>query len=87
MLLDTYVGKTSLIVQFIQKEFCQSYNPTIEDSYIKQLIVDGETYMPTISLRILYRLSDAYVGKTSVIAQFIQKEFQSYDPTIEDSYI
>lgn len=43
------VGKSTLSVQFIQGQFVDEYDPTIEDSYRKELVVDGET----ISLDIL----------------------------------
>lgn len=36
------VGKSALTVQFIQGHFIDEYDPTIEDSYRKECIVDGE---------------------------------------------
>jgi len=36
------VGKSSLTVQFFQKMFSENYDPTIEDSYIQHLEVDGQ---------------------------------------------
>lgn len=39
------VGKTSLIHNYVQHIFVQDqYEPTIEDSYRKQTVVDGESY-------------------------------------------
>ena len=35
------VGKSSLTVQFVQGVFVEKYDPTIEDSYRKQIEVDG----------------------------------------------
>lgn len=35
------VGKSALTVQFVQGIFIEKYDPTIEDSYIKQVEVDG----------------------------------------------
>jgi len=35
------VGKSALTVQFVQGIFVESYDPTIEDSYRKQVEVDG----------------------------------------------
>jgi len=35
------VGKTALIVQFIFNCFIETYDPTIEDDYRKQLVVDN----------------------------------------------
>uniref|UniRef100_A0A6B2LGA1 small monomeric GTPase n=1 Tax=Arcella intermedia TaxID=1963864 RepID=A0A6B2LGA1_9EUKA len=37
------VGKSALTIQFIQHHFIDEYDPTIEDSYRKQLMIDGET--------------------------------------------
>jgi small GTP-binding protein len=37
---DGGVGKSALIMQFIQAKFIPDYDPTIEDSFRKQIIVD-----------------------------------------------
>ena len=39
------VGKSALTVQFVQGIFVEKYDPTIEDSYRKQVEVDGQQYM------------------------------------------
>jgi len=36
------VGKSALTIQFIQSHFVNEYDPTIEDSYRKQCMVDDE---------------------------------------------
>ena len=36
------VGKSALTIQFLQNEFLEDYDPTIEDSYRKQAVIDGE---------------------------------------------
>ncbi|KAG2387461.1 hypothetical protein C9374_001793 [Naegleria lovaniensis] len=36
------VGKSALVIQFIMGQFIGEYDPTIEDSYRKQIEVDGE---------------------------------------------
>ncbi|KAF8802519.1 ras-domain-containing protein [Phlegmacium glaucopus] len=36
------VGKSALTLQFIQGHFIIDYDPTIEDSYSKQYVIDGE---------------------------------------------
>jgi len=36
------VGKTTLIVQFVQHRFIADYEPTIEDSYRKQINIDSD---------------------------------------------
>jgi len=37
------VGKSALTIQFIQNHFIIEYDPTIEDSYRKQVTIDNET--------------------------------------------
>ncbi|XP_052800717.1 GTPase HRas isoform X3 [Mya arenaria] len=37
------VGKSALTIQLIQNLFVEEYDPTIEDSYRKQVVIDGET--------------------------------------------
>jgi len=39
------VGKSALTVRFVQGVFIEQYDPTIEDSYRKQLEVDGQQCM------------------------------------------
>ncbi|XP_035309510.1 GTPase KRas-like isoform X1 [Cricetulus griseus] len=36
------VGKSALTIQLIQNLFVDEYDPTIEDSYRKQVVIDGE---------------------------------------------
>ncbi|KAJ7578144.1 ras family-domain-containing protein [Mycena floridula] len=36
------VGKSALTIQFVQQHFVDEYDPTIEDSYRKQCVIDGE---------------------------------------------
>ena len=38
------VGKTSLSLMFVRGEFVESYVPTIEDEFQKNVNIDGETY-------------------------------------------
>jgi len=42
------VGKSATTIQYCQGHFIQEYDPTIEDSYRKQVIVDQETSMMDI---------------------------------------
>ena len=37
------LGKSALTIQLIQNHFVDEYDPTIEDSYRKQVVIDGET--------------------------------------------
>ncbi|OMJ19944.1 Ras-like protein 1 [Smittium culicis] len=39
------VGKSALTIQFIQSHFVDEYDPTIEDSYRKQCLIDEENAM------------------------------------------
>jgi len=39
------VGKTALTIQYIQNHFIKDYDPTIENSYRKQIHLDGENIM------------------------------------------
>ena len=36
------VGKSALTIQLVQNHFMDEYDPTIEDSYRKQVVLDGE---------------------------------------------
>ncbi|KAM5256073.1 GTPase NRas-like [Ctenodactylus gundi] len=38
-----YVGKSALTIQLIHNHFVGEYDPTIQDSYRKQVVIDGET--------------------------------------------
>ncbi|KAL6052203.1 RAS1 protein [Balamuthia mandrillaris] len=42
---DGGVGKSALTIQFTQNYFVSEYDPTIENSYRKQLTLNGEVYM------------------------------------------
>lgn len=37
------VGKSAMTIQFVQSHFVDEYDPTIEDSYRKQVTIDDET--------------------------------------------
>jgi len=39
------VGKSALSIQFVRNLFVREYNPTIEESYRKQVTIDGTTCM------------------------------------------
>lgn len=36
------MGKSALTVQFVRNVFVSTYDPTIEDTYRKQIMIDGE---------------------------------------------
>eukprot|EP01100_Stratorugosa_tubuloviscum_P011040 TRINITY_DN484_c0_g2_i4.p1 TRINITY_DN484_c0_g2~~TRINITY_DN484_c0_g2_i4.p1 ORF type:complete len:221 (-),score=56.37 TRINITY_DN484_c0_g2_i4:141-734(-) len=42
------VGKSAISVQFVNYHFVESYDPTIEDSHRKQIVVDGKSVMLSI---------------------------------------
>eukprot|EP00026_Physarum_polycephalum_P017730 Phypoly_transcript_19055.p1 GENE.Phypoly_transcript_19055~~Phypoly_transcript_19055.p1 ORF type:complete len:193 (+),score=22.42 Phypoly_transcript_19055:83-661(+) len=39
------VGKSAISIQFVRNQFVREYNPTIEESYRKQVTIDGITCM------------------------------------------
>mmetsp|Transcript_10825 Transcript_10825/g.16207 ORF Transcript_10825/g.16207 Transcript_10825/m.16207 type:complete len:205 (+) Transcript_10825:305-919(+) len=39
------VGKSALTIQMVQNHFVEQYDPTVEDSYRKQVEIDGEIAM------------------------------------------
>jgi GTPase SAR1 family protein len=42
---NSFTGKSALTVRFIQGNFLEKYDPTIEDSYRKLVEVDGSACM------------------------------------------
>lgn len=38
----SFVGKTALIMRYLKSEFMEEYEPTIEDVYSKQSVIDKE---------------------------------------------
>ncbi|KAJ9611409.1 RAS2 protein [Cladophialophora chaetospira] len=46
---DGGVDKTALVIQFCLNHFVKTYDPTIEDSYRKRVIVDGKACMVEIA--------------------------------------
>ncbi|KAJ0120053.1 ras-2 protein [Diaporthe amygdali] len=42
---DGGVGKTALTIQLCLQHFIETYDPTIEDSYRKQVVIDGQACM------------------------------------------
>lgn len=42
------VGKSALTVQFVRNVFVSTYDPTIEDTYRKPLVIDGENCLVEI---------------------------------------
>lgn len=74
------VGKSALTVQFVQGIFVEKYDPTIEDSYRKQVEIEGEQCMLEIldtagteqftAMRDLYmKNGQGFVLVYSIIAQ------------------
>ena len=74
------VGKSSITVRFVQGIFLVKYDPTIEDSYRKQMEIDGQQYVLEIldtagteqftAMRDLYmKTGQGFVLVYSIIAQ------------------
>ena len=42
---ESGVGKSTITIQYIQNYFIEEYDPTIEDSYRKQILVDEKSYL------------------------------------------
>eukprot|EP01098_Paradermamoeba_levis_P015004 TRINITY_DN7410_c0_g3_i2.p1 TRINITY_DN7410_c0_g3~~TRINITY_DN7410_c0_g3_i2.p1 ORF type:complete len:185 (+),score=41.00 TRINITY_DN7410_c0_g3_i2:129-683(+) len=74
------VGKSAVTVRFVQGIFVEKYDPTIEDSYRKQVDMDGEHYLLEIldtagteqftAMRDLYmKNGQGFVLVYSIIAQ------------------
>ncbi|KAF0975042.1 hypothetical protein FDP41_005795 [Naegleria fowleri] len=62
---DGGVGKSGLVIQFIMGQFIEEYDPTIEDSYRKQMEVDGNLaildILDTAGLEEYYALTRSYL--------------------------
>lgn len=82
------VGKSALTVQFVQGIFVEKYDPTIEDSYRKQVEVDGSQCMLEIldtagteqftAMRDLYmKNGQGFVLVYSITAQSTFNELQA----------
>ncbi|KAK3765432.1 hypothetical protein RRG08_066979 [Elysia crispata] len=56
------VGKSSLIIQFVEKQFVDSYDPTIENTFTTQVRVNGQDYL-------LHSVDTAGQDEYSVIPQ------------------
>ena len=83
------VGKSSLTVQFVQVVFVEKYDPTIEDSYRKQVEVDGRQCMLEIldtagteqfaSMRDLYiKNGQGFIFVYSITSQSTFNELQDF---------
>ena len=79
------VGKSALTVQFVQGIFVEKYDPTIEDSYRKQVEVDGQQCMleildtaGTVSLKAYHHLR-----KDSLIVDI---ELRTYKTSFDKIY-
>ncbi|XP_041371713.1 GTP-binding protein Rheb-like [Gigantopelta aegis] len=39
------VGKSSLTIQFVENQFVDSYDPTIENTFVKKITLNGQEYL------------------------------------------
>ena len=79
------VGKSALTVQFVQGIFVEKYDPTIEDSYRKQVEVDGQQCM----LEILDTAGTVSDSRLQILCAFDQNHcrHESYSFRILNSYL
>lgn len=72
------VGKSALTVQFVQGIFVEKYDPTIEDSYRKQVEVDGQQCMLEIldtAGTVIFQFVFFYFEQISRISAVLQEQF------------
>ena len=84
------VGKSALTIQFVQHQFCDEYDPTIEDNYRKQVAVDSEVclleIMDTAGQEEYSALRDQYVrGGEGFILVFSLTSVSSF-AEVEEHY-
>ena len=76
------VGKSALTVQFVQGIFVEKYDPTIEDSYRKQVEVDGQQCMleilDTAGTEQFTAMRDLYMKNGQGMSQLSSPEFCRY---------
>ena len=60
------MGKSCLTAQFVQNVWIESYDPTIEDSYRKQINVDGKS-----SSGSSMRDAESIIGKQVILEMFV----------------
>ncbi|KAJ3434731.1 ras gtpase-related [Anaeramoeba flamelloides] len=87
------VGKTALTIQFLQNQFITSYDPTIEETYRKQIVVDEQTclldILDTAGQEEFSAMRDQYLRKGhgflfvySIVTKDSQKTLESYHKQI-----
>ncbi|KAJ3443231.1 ras-like protein rasd [Anaeramoeba flamelloides] len=83
------VGKTALTIQFLQNQFITSYDPTIEETYRKQIVVDEQTclldILDTAGQEEFSAMRDQYLRKGhgflfvySIVTKDSQKTLETY---------
>ncbi|KAJ3312566.1 Ras GTPase [Boothiomyces sp. JEL0838] len=88
------VGKSALTIQFIQSQFVDEYDPTIEDSYRKQVEINGQVALLDIldtAGQEEYSAMRGFICVYSVTSRASFEEVQSYYNSIlrvkdRDSY-
>ena len=79
------VGKSCIVVRFVQGKFIKKYDPTIEDFYRKQIDVDGEAIMldilDTAGQEEFSALRDSYMrtGDGFVLVYAVNSSTSIYD--------
>lgn len=68
---DGGVGKSAVTLQFVSHRFLNYHDPTIEDSYQKQAVIDGEAALLDI-LDTAGQVRDSYVEFTAMREQYMR---------------
>ena len=81
---ESSAGKSSLTARFMQDKFIDVYNPTIEDTYRKQIEVDGKSYcleiLDTSGQEEYRQISDEFIRICDVaIILYSVTSFKSFD--------
>ncbi|KYQ91426.1 Ras GTPase domain-containing protein [Tieghemostelium lacteum] len=89
MVGDGGVGKSALTIQYLQGHFVDEYDPTIEDSYRKQVSVDDDSgvdfgNMPVIQMGVQYAKSakkSSGFGAFGGSSKYREKKSYSHSPS------
>lgn len=76
----TGVGKSSFIFQFVQEVYVEDYDPTIEDVYIKNVIIDEKTSQLEILDTVDSEMLNLYIQSIDgILLLYSITDFNSYN--------